>query len=198
MDIVPEFTRKFGGSWIKVGFYRGLPEGMEPAKMGPLTFCDALEKSRTTSILLEKNDIRCLGGRYIFGEDPDIHSEAIDVCHSRRGIPKDEIELVLKTIPSLKDTNFVGLNLNGPPDMLISYAQPEGIMHILDRHNRYGDIVISHLGIGGVCGNVIAPSYRKKKITLFFGCEGIRSARLLTRDKAVIGVPEKFFDILLG
>lgn len=198
MNILSGFTRKFGGSWIKVRFYQRLPEGAKPAKTGPVTFCDALEKSRTTSLLLDRNDICCLGGRYIFGEDPDIHSEAIEVCHSKRGIPKDEIGTALRAIPSLKETKFIGFNLNSLPDMLISYAQPESIMHILDRYNKREDIMISHLGVAGVCGNVIAPSYKSKKISLFFGCEGIRSEGLLTRDRVIIGVPEKFFNILLG
>ena len=195
MDIVNNFVRQFGGSWIKVKLYSDLPKDMVPTNTDYIRFCDAVERARQVPVLVDKTKIICLGGRYVFGGDPEVDYKALEVCHYKKNIPKEILKVTFDSIPKLRNINFIGLNTDGIPDMLISYAQPVHAMRILNILGNHKDVVISHLGIAGLCGNVIAKSYVGRKISFFFGCDAMRSEGYLSNSRLVIGVPSEFFKL---
>jgi len=105
------------------------------------------------------------------------------------------LRTTFNSIPKLRNVNFIGLNTPGTPDMLISYLQPVHAMRILNILDNHKDAVISHLGVAGLCGNVIAKSYVDKKISFFFGCDAMRSEGYISNNNLIIGVPNEFFKL---
>lgn len=195
MKVVNNFIRQFGGNWIKVKLYSELPKDMIPTDTGYIKFCDAIEKARQAPVVVDKMKITCLGGRYVFGGDPEVDTKALDVCHYKKDISEELLRTTFNSIPKLRNMNFIGLNTPGSPDMLISYLQPVHAMRILNILDNHKDAVISHFGVAGLCGNVIAKSYVDKKISFFFGCDAMRSEGYLSNNSLIIGVPNEFFKL---
>lgn len=200
MEIVREFEGKYGGVWTKVRFYKEEPEIKRLKRGKGIRFCEAVGRARLSPLILDKESISCPGARYVFGWDNNLKEKMIKACGERRSISKEKAESILDKIPLLpQGFKYIGLNLGGEPDLVISYPQPEQFMNLLKAYqNHQGEnLDISLSSVVSVCGNIAVRTFLGQEINISFGCDDSREYGNIGRDRLVVGIPKRLFDIFI-
>lgn len=200
-NINKEFAKKFGTPWVKVKFYQEDLQIEKKEKIKNVRFCEATKKAIINPIFLDKESIVCKGALYAFGWNTDYKDDFLDRCQEKRRIQSNVLEALFFKVPRLfKPFEYIGLNTEGVPDMLISYMQPEKVMKLLKvYHNCYGkELIFSSSNMMAICGGVVVKTYLENKINISFGCDDSRKYANIGRDRMAVGIPSKLFKVFVS
>jgi uncharacterized protein (DUF169 family) len=193
-----KFSKKFGKHWVKVKFYKEKPSLKEGKRVEGMRFCEAIRKAITYPILLDNDSISCAGARYALGWKSDSESEMLKACADKNLANTEKLKSMFEAIPRLQEPfEYIGLNTEGDPDMVVSFASPGEVYKMVRVYNYYyaGDLDLTLSSMMPICGGVVVRSYRENKFSLSFGCEDSRKFAGLGRDTLVVGVPRGLFEV---
>jgi len=196
-----KFSKKFGRHWVKVKFYKEKPDLKEGKRVEGVRFCEAIKKAITYPILLDKDSIVCEGAQYALGWKPGEKNKILKNC-------KEKNLLLIKALKSIfskssyleKPFEFIGLNTEGEPDLVVSFMAPQEVHEMVKVYNyHYGDnLDVSLSSMMPVCGGIVAKTYREEQFSLSFGCDDSRKFAKMGRDTLAVGVPKKLFGVFTG
>jgi len=193
MEDATNLGNKYRSAWTKVKFFAEKPNIETAKKLSNIRFCEAIsEAQRTHSLILDRSSISCPGAKYVFGWDKNTEGEIVRNCVQKWGISDRIMKSILGKVSTLPPKiNYIGLNIEGDSDVLISYLQPEQFMRMLRVYqNKTGErMEVSLSSVMSVCGVAAVEAYVKGKISISFGCEDSRSFGGVSRDRLVVGIP---------
>ena len=199
MEYIANLQTKYSSPWTKVKFYKEKPNIETARELSSLRFCEAIKESwKTRSIILDRGSINCLGARYVFGWN-DKKDEIIENCEKRWNIPAATIRSILNGVEVLPEgMNYIGLNVEGVPDVVVSYIQPRQFMDMLKTYeNKTGEQLQTSLSsVMSICG-VVVRAYKDKQIHISFGCEDSRKYSDIGRDRFAIAIPNNLVGLLI-
>jgi len=105
---------------------------------------------------------------------------------------------MLSKIPKFKESfNYIGLNTDDEPDLVMSYMPPEEIMRLIKiYHNHKGkNLKIDLFSMMSICGGIAVRTLLEGKICFSFGCDESRQFARLGNDRVAVGVPKRLFNI---
>jgi len=185
--------RAFGGRWVGVKFFYDPPAEGKGEALSGVRFCEAVTKAYIRPVILRRGDIDCNGASYIFGWKSEVKEEMIERMHREAHFPLDYARRAVEALPVLNGgLQAVGLNLEGDPDVLISYLQPEQVMKLLRLFEGHFSerLRVELSSIVAVCGNIAAKAYLTGRPALSFGCKDSRGYGAIPRDRVVVGLPQ--------
>lgn len=191
---------RFRSHWIKVKFYKEKPNLKEAKRLEGVRFCEATYRAMLTPILLDKGSISCPNAKYVFGWNPNLRDELLKGCQQKRQTLMKNVESMFSRMPCLKEPfNYIGLNTEGEPDLVISYMPPGEVMHLIKiYHNHKGEnLDVSLFSMMSICGGVAVRTYLTKEISLSFGCDDSRKYADIRRDMLAVGIPKRLFGIFV-
>ncbi|MCK5216024.1 MAG: DUF169 domain-containing protein [Candidatus Omnitrophica bacterium] len=192
-----KFSDQFRSHWIKIKFYEEQPKLKDVEKLKKTRFCEATNEAITRPVLLSKTSISCPGARHAFGYE----NKSIKGCNDKREFKDGIFESMLSKAPVLKKTcEYIGLNTEGEPDILISYLPPEEVMNLIKIYNNHEgkNLDVSLSTMMSVCGGVAVRTFLDEKISFSFGCDDSREFADMRRENLVVGIPKKLFHIFVN
>lgn len=189
-----KFADQYRSHWVKVKFYKEKPELMGIKKVKGLRFCEAMRQAIVSPILLERSNVSCPGGRHAFGWGSESSQSS-----------KDEVRMFNKRtltppLPQLSNGyNFIGLNTEGIPDLLLSYVLPQTAMDLIRKScERNGNVFNTMLCTKmPICAGVAVRSYTEQKLALSFGSPESRQYADMGPNYVAVGIPRKLFQFYL-
>ncbi|MFC1658799.1 DUF169 domain-containing protein, partial [Candidatus Omnitrophota bacterium] len=169
-------------------------------RLAGVKFCEATRQAITESILLDKESISCPGAQYAFGWSNDYRNSLLDACRVKRKTTEGIVESMLSSIPHMENSfNYIGLNTEGEPDLVMSYIVPQEAMELIRiYHERQGrNLDVSLCSMMSICAGVAARVYLKKEVCLSFGCVDSRKFADIRRENLAIGIPNRLFNLFL-
>jgi uncharacterized protein (DUF169 family) len=195
-----KFSEKFRTQWIKVKFYKQKPKLNNAKMLTNVRFCEATREAVVQPVLLGRESICCPGAQYAFGWRKDYSSELMDVCQEKRQVEQKIIESMLSRMPRLENQfNYIGLNTDGEPDLVMSYIAPQEAMSLIKLYHNYKgrNLDVSLCSMMSICGGIAARTYLKKDISLSFGCADSRKYGDMRRENLAIGIPKRLFKMFI-
>jgi len=199
-DINWSLSNKFRSHWVKVKFYKEKPNLKEAKRLKGVKFCEATREAIIHPILLDKESISCSSAQYVFGWRSDYKKGLLEGCQEKRKTQEGIVESMLSRIPYLKGLfNYIGLNTEGKPDLVMSYMVPEEAMRLIKIYHNYkgGNLDVSLCSMMSVCGGIVVRTFLEKDISLSFGCDDSRRYADMRREYLAVGIPEKLFRIFI-
>ena len=196
-----QFAEKFGGYWVQVKFYREKPGLKEFKRLKNVRFCEATKKAIVNPILLDRKSISCPGAQYVFGWQSNYKDALLDNCCKKSKSEMKFLRSMFSRIPHFKKPfNYIGLNIEGEPDLVMSYMMPEEVMRLMNiYHNYKGESLdVSLCSMMAICGGVAVRTYLEERISLSFGCNDSRKYADIRKDNLAVGIPKRLFKIFLG
>ena len=193
-DVHRRFSDKFRSNWIKVKFYKEKPDLDNFKELKDARFCEATKEAITGSVLLDRESISCPGAQYVFGWKSNF--KLMNSCFNKRETKMKNIKSMFSHVSCLNSSfNYIGLNTEGEPDLIISYMAPSDVMTLVKTyHNQEGKgLDISLNGMMAICGGIAVQSFLTKDITLSFGCDDSRKYADIKRENLVVGIPNRLF-----
>ena len=204
------FSEKFRSQWIKVKFYKEKPDFLLEAdsplaqrrvqRLENVRFCEATREAITCPVILDRKSISCPGARYCFGWEPDYKGELLDSCVEKRQTQNRIVESMFSRIPCFKEPfNYIGLNTDDEPDLLISYMPPEEIMRLIKVYqvNKGKDLKVTLCSMMSICGGVAVKTFLEGNINFSFGCDDSRKYADMRRENLAVGIPNRLFKIFI-
>jgi uncharacterized protein (DUF169 family) len=186
---------RFSGQWIKVKFYKKKPDLKEGKYLEKIRFCEATQQAVLTPILLNKESISCPRALYAFGWDSK-KGKIVKGCRNKRKTTKQKIQTMFDKMPFLeKPFNYIGLNTDGEPDVVLSYLQPAEVMKLINiYHNNFGkSLEITLSNMMSICGSAVVRCYLSDNISFSFACEESRKYAKIGRDRLAVAIPKRLF-----
>ena len=196
-----KFSKKFGKHWIKVKFYKRKPVLKEGKRIEGVRFCEAVKKAITYPLLLDRDSIACEGAQYALGWKTDGKKEILESCNDKNLLQMEVLKSMFSKSSHLeKPFEFIGLNTEGEPDLVVSFMAPQEVHEMVKVYNyHYGDnLDVSLSSMMSVCSGIVAKTYREEQFSLSFGCDDARKFAEMGRDTLVVGVPKKLFGVFTG
>ena len=172
-----KFSKKYGRHWVKVKFYREKPDLKEGKRVEGVRFCEAVKKAITYPLLLDKNSIACEGAQYALGWNTGRENEILKGCKDKNLLQMDTLKSMFSKSSCLEAPfEFIGLNTEGEPDLVVSFMAPQEVHEMVKVYNyHYGDnLDVSLSSMMSVCSGIVAKTYREEKFSLSFGCDDSR------------------------
>jgi len=195
-----KFSQKFGGHWIKVKFYKKRPNLREGKRIKGIRFCEAVKKAIIHPILLDRKSISCEGAQYALGWGVKYKNELLNNCHDKNRTEIKTLRSLLLNAPYFKKPfEYIGLNTEGAPDLIISFSTPEKIKELIKTYNHHNGVSldVSLNSMMPICGGIAVKSYLEEKVNLSFGCDDSRKFSGLGRDTLTIGIPNRLFKVFV-
>ena len=192
---------RFRSQWVKVKFYKEKPDLKEGKRLEGVKFCEATKEAVLGPIILDRKSISCPGARYAFGWDSDLRNSLLDRCGEKRKTERRNVESMLERMPYLKEPfNYIGLNSEGEPDLVLSYIAPEKVMDLIKVYSNHNgeDLDISLYSMMSICGGVAVRTYLEGKISISFGCDDARKYADIRRENLAVGIPNKLFKVFVS
>ena len=199
-NIHRKLSERFRSQWIKIKFYKDKPDLNGAKKLKNVRFCEATKEAITHPVILDKDSISCIGAQYAFGWKNGHQKELLDRCSGKQQIGKANLKSTLSQAPYFKKPfKYIGLNIDGEPDLVMSYTAPADIMNFIKIFNeRYGsNVELSLSNMMSICGGIAVATYLNKNINISFGCNDSRRFADMKRDNLAIGIPRELFDAFL-
>ncbi len=205
-----KFSEKYGSHWIKVKFYKERPDFLQDSdsplakrkieRLANVRFCEATKEAIIRPVVLDRESISCPGARYCFGWDTNQIKALLDGCQAKRQAQSDIIKSMFSRVPCLKEPfEYIGLNTDDKPDLLISYMPPEEVMRIIKiYHSHKGkNLDVSLCNMMPICGGIAVRTYLEGKISFSFGCDDSRKYADMRRENLAVGIPNKLFKLFV-
>ena len=108
--------------------------------------------------------------------------------------------LFLKTTHLTESFEYIGLNVEGEPDLIISFMLPEQVMNLIKVYNAYqgNNLDVSLSSMMSICGGIAVRTLIEDTICFSFGCDESRQFARLGNDRVAVGVPKRLFTIFAG
>ena len=191
-----QFAERFGGYWVKVKFYEEKPNLKEFKRLKNVRFCEATKEATVDPILLDKESISCTGAQYAFGWRSGYKDVLLDGCYKKRQTQMKALKSMLSQLPYFKTPfNYIGLNTEGEPDLVMSYMMPEETMRLINIYHDYKgeNLDVSLCSIMAICGGIAVRTYLEKNISLSFGCNDSRKYVDIRKENLAVGIPNRLF-----
>jgi len=198
-DINWRFTNKLRSHWIKVKFYHENPTlpGIKITKN--IRFCEATKRALLEPVLLNRESLSCLGAQYAFGWKRNQNNDLWEHCNSKRITQSTPNKTRLLRNPCIKESvQYIGLNTEGIPDVLLSYLPPEEFMELLRIYHaqRGQNLEVCLSPMMSICGGIAVRAYLNNDISISFGCNDSRKYADIARTNLAVGIPKKLFSAL--
>lgn len=190
MNEVRFMEHRFGGWWCGVKFGE-CPDGRARRAARPMRFCEAVAASRTRPIVLTPESLNCPGGSRSLGWYDEQETIAGSMAE-KAGLHIRVAREVLRQTPFLDDrVSEITVGTCVAPDVVLSYAQPQGVMKLLRtwQRERGRPLEVQASGFMSVCGAVAVNAYLSGSICISFGCPDAREHGSIGRDRLVVGLP---------
>jgi uncharacterized protein (DUF169 family) len=195
-----KFQDKYSDQWVTVKLYRENPSRVHYPIVTFDRMCEALTSAIRSPLLLDLHNFSCLGARYCLNGNIDIGKEVLPLFKEKRGISEEQTLALLEGIPQLHNSfRYMGLNVEEEPDLILAYIHPRDMMQLLKTYqNKIGENLQMELsGVMGVCAQVVVKTFLTEKISISFGCDDSRKYAKIGRDKLIIGIPKKLFNLFI-
>ena len=194
------FIERYGGWWCGIGFGKRSGEENRPASH-PMRFCEAVASSRKGPITLRPDTLDCPGGSRCFGWGGN-EDKIARMMAEKGSLDVETARRILDNTPRLQDKpDEVTVGTFESPDVVLSYLQPDAVMHLVRQlqiieGGRPVQVEIS--GFLSVCGAVAVKAYSTNRICLSFGCLDARKFGCVTRDRLIVGLPMEMVHKIVG
>lgn len=156
-------------------------------------FCEALKIASVNKVIIEPEQLTCLGARFAFGwGNDDLKETMIRKLVDTRGFtPAYAGELIERTPHYQDGIRAVGINVSKTPGMFIAQLQPAQVMRLIQVYQeKLGKIVQTEIpSVISACGNVVVKVIQKQDMAISFGCNDSRTFGELARDRLYVGLP---------
>jgi uncharacterized protein (DUF169 family) len=193
------FSNRFRSHFVKVKFYEMLPKQIDHAKkLKNVRFCEAAFEATRSPIILDKENINCIGAQYAFGW---IDKAAfLEQCSEKSALPSEETirALLDQTSHFKKGFDWIGLNTEDSPDLILAKVTPKQTMVLIDLyHRKTGKTLDVNLcGMMSICGGIAVKTFLENRITVSFGCRDSRKYAKIGREWLAVGIPKNQFDLI--
>ena len=185
------FGNKSTGIKLNTEKYKSFSEPENQIK-----FCEAVNYSFDTPILLTPENIGCPGALRSFGIEDGGYELTKTISKNTR-IPISYVKEGLDNIPVIQNpvSNIVlgiteDLENEIQPDVFIAYTNPENIMNFMHRLASLEiKPYIPPYSLHSICGNVFSRAYLNNVICISFGCPESRKFGGVNADETIIGIP---------
>jgi len=205
-----KFSEKFRSQWIKVKFYKQKPAflqgvdssltGRRPERLKDVRFCEATKEAIIRPVIIDKESISCPGARYCFGWEPNYRKALLDNCQEKRATKNGIVESLILKAPYFKEPfDYIGLNTDDEPDLVMSYMPPEEIMRVIKIYNNHKglNLNIKLFSMVSICGGIAVRTYLENEISFSFGCDDSRKYADIRRENLAVGIPNRLFKIFV-
>ncbi|MBU0570550.1 MAG: DUF169 domain-containing protein [Candidatus Omnitrophica bacterium] len=195
-----KFTKKYGKHWIKIKFHKNEPELKEGKRIEGIRFCEAIKKSVEYPLLIDKGSISCKGAQYVLGWDSQAQEEILSNCKEKTSVGTKKLRSILSDQIIFEEPfEYIGLNMEGTPDLLVSFCSPEEVHNLIKTYNgvKGASLNTSFSGMLSICGGIVANTFLKNEISLSFGCDDSRKYARMGRDTLVVGIPNRLFEVFV-
>ena len=199
-DIQWKFSDKFRNHWIKVKFYKEKPSLKDTKKLKNVRFCEATNEAMLNPILLDKKSISCPGAQHAFGWRLNSKNEFLENCYDKRQAQKDILKSIISQTPYFKKPfEYIGLNTEGAPDLVMSYMPPEEVMNLMKiyQNHKGENFDISLSTMMSICSGIAVRTYLEDKVSFSFGCDDSRKYADMRRENLAVGIPRKLFNVFV-
>jgi uncharacterized protein (DUF169 family) len=188
MDETRFLENRFGGRWCGIKFdWDG--NGQDCSEKRPISFSQAIAQSQNWPIALTQELMDCPGGSYSLGWYEDVNCFPKQLA-KKSGLLIGKAEGIINQTAHLNgEVKQVVIGVRNKPDVLISLAQPEIVMKIIQQWQRlYGcHIMIETSGYMSICSSVAVRAFLTDQICISFGCSDSRKRTKIGRDRLIIG-----------
>jgi len=168
-----------------------------------MKFCEAVNYSFNAPIMLNTDNLGCLGARRSIGFDRNDKLLASTIS-AENNLPVKFIRTALQEIPVMNGISNINLGLTKDheielqPDLYLMYIRPIKVTGLMQRLAKMALIpsVLPYIFLS-VCGNVFANCYLNQKVTISFGCPESRESGGIGEDEIVVGLPFSVAENLL-
>lgn len=160
-------------------------------------FCKAVTYSFDNTLLVNKDNLLCMGSRYCFGLEKNVN-ELIKHISFESNISSKIIEKLVEDIPVLKTKNISillgiqeSMENDIKPDLYILHLNPKDTMNMIRLYTaKTGKIpIIKPIAFMSVCGNILAQTYKSNKMSISFGCPESRKHGGVYSNYVIVGLP---------
>jgi len=194
------FSQKFGRHWVRVKFYKKKPNLKDAKRLEGVRFCEAIREAIVGPVLLDRDSISCEGAHHALGWRSNSKESFLDDCQGKNQVQTKVLKSLFSKIPYFKKPfDYIGLNTEGKPDLIMSFVTPDGVKDMLKIYNnRLGKTLdVSLCNMMSICSGIAVKTYQEGKVSLSFGCDDSRRYAGLSRDTLAVGVPNKLFKVFV-
>jgi uncharacterized protein (DUF169 family) len=193
--MISTLKRKFGDCCTGLKVNISGNETISHAKQ--MRFCEVVKDSFKIPILINTNNLSCLGSRRSLGLQTDC-KELTQHISTESGVNIETVEYLLHDTPYFSNpvhNILLGINQEMEesiqPDLYIMYIKPRDLMNIVRDYtiifNKF-PIVKPHTFLS-VCGNVLARTLLFDVMSISFGCPESRRYGGVKDHQVVVGIP---------
>jgi len=164
-----------------------------------LRFCEAVNYSFDIPLLLNKQNIGCIGAERNLGFQKKMDDKICLHISENTGIPRIFVRKMVQNTPAIKiSLNNVYLGITNEmeekyiPDFFIVYTNPVKVMqliHELARNNQKRPFISSY-SLLSICGNVFVRGYNSDNVCVSFGCPESIKYGGVAENEVIVGFPE--------
>ena len=193
MELIETLERAIGGRWYGVTFF-GLNVKCKEEFLCPHVdrFCEAFNLASINKVLLDPCQFTCPGARYVFGCDEDLKEEILKKWVTEKGYSSAYATDIVEDTPHCKTRpGAIGINIGYEPNVLITKAQPEQVMRLIDIYQKQlkKSFRTEISSVMSACGNATVRALQTGDMAISFGCKGERKDGNLSRDRLFVALP---------
>lgn len=191
------FSNRFRTQWVKIKFYTEKPDFRDLKRMENVRFCEATKQAILHPLILDRESINCPGAQYVFGWQDQ--KNVLAHCKEKTKLPEERLFSLVSQLPRFKKPfEYIGINMEEEPDLIMSSIMPRDAMDLINLyHRKTGEnLDVSLCSMMSICGGIAVRAFLENKITLSFGCMDSREYAQISRDRLVVGVPKDHFDLI--
>jgi len=190
------FSNRFRTQWIKIKFYTEKPDLNDTKRVENVRFCEATKQALLHPMILDRESINCPGARYAFGWQSQ--KEMLAHCQEKTKLPEERLISMVSQLPRFKKPfEYIGINMKGEPDLILSSIMPKDAMNLINLyHLKTGEkLDVSLCSMMSICGGIAVKTFLENRITFSFGCMDSRTYAHIGKERLVVGVPRDQFDL---
>jgi uncharacterized protein (DUF169 family) len=191
------FSNRFRTQWIKIKFYTEKPDLNDTKRVENVRFCEATKQALLHPMILDRESINCPGARYAFGWQGQ--KEMLAHCQEKTKLPEERLISMVSQLPRFKKPfEYIGINMKGEPDLILSSIMPKDAMNLINLyHLKTGEkLDVSLCSMMSICGGIAVKTFLENRITFSFGCMDSRTYAHIGKERLVVGVPRDQFDLI--
>lgn len=191
------FSNQFRTQWVKITFYTEKPELKDVKRLENVRFCEATKEAVLYPVILDRESINCPGALYAFGWQDQ--KSMLAHCKEKIKLPEKKLISLISQQPRFeKSFQYIGMNMEGEPDLIISSILPKDAMDLINLyHRKTGEnLDVSLCSMMSICSGIAVRAFLENRITFSFGCMDSREYAQIDRFRLVVGVPKKFLHLI--
>lgn len=192
-----KFSNRFRTQWVKIKFYTEKPDLKDAKRMENVRFCEATKQAILHPMILDRESINCPGAQYAFGWQGQ--KGMLAHCREKTKLPEERLLSMVSQLPRFKKPfEYIGINMKGEPDLIMSSIMPKDAMDLINLyHRKTGEnLDVSLCSMMSICGGIAVRTYLENRITFSFGCLDSRTYAQIDRARLVVGIPKNQFDLV--